>query len=109
MGNGKQVIPDPENEDILEDSASSEAAVLLHLPPQGTKRSLSPSGSDDSGGFGGSRKRYRGTTPSEHPSHINSAHQGSGAKEPPCPDPLKFTMKKGKDYRPYLNGCERYL
>jgi len=30
-------------------------------------------------------------------------------KEPPCPDPPKFNMKKGKDFRPYLEGCERYI
>ena len=37
------------------------------------------------------------------------AHNAKTTKEPPCPDPPKFNMKKGKDFRPYLEGCERYI
>src|SRR5947208_10233878 len=37
------------------------------------------------------------------------AHNAKTMKEPPCPDPSKFNMKKGKDFRLYLEGCERYI
>ena len=30
-------------------------------------------------------------------------------KEPDAADPLKFDMKRGKDFRPYIDGCELHM
>jgi hypothetical protein len=85
-------------------------------PPKGSKRQRSPSsspsdsGNSDSSDGSDPRKRYkrRGTTPPRRPSET-PYFAGPTPKETPCPDPPKYDMKKGKDYRAFLRGCERFI
>ena len=30
-------------------------------------------------------------------------------KDTPCAEPVKFDMKRGRDFRPYVDSCERYM
>ena len=54
------------------------------------------------------RRRRRTTTSPPRLPHDTEA-TGVRWKEPDAPNPPTLSMKRGQDYRPYIDGCENYF
>ena len=85
-------------------SAVDAPATAAH-PEDSDDHTSSSSSSEESSSDDEPMHRHRSPVAPQQPANMHHA----SAKEPHCADPPSFDMKRGKDFRPYVEGCELYM